>query len=61
MNIRRDRSHQCGLTNVDYRTKRDASMLGKYQQDYRHKDLGTMSRTQYGQSIFESTANLTNA
>jgi hypothetical protein len=23
MNIRRDRTHQCGLTNLDFRTKRE--------------------------------------
>ena len=30
MNIRRDRTHHCGLTNLDFRTKGDFESLDRY-------------------------------
>lgn len=30
MNIRRERAHNCGLTNLDFRTKGDFTSLDKY-------------------------------
>jgi hypothetical protein len=30
MNIRKERTHQCGLTNLDFRTKGDIDSLDKF-------------------------------
>lgn len=47
MNIRRDRTHQCGLTNLDFRTKGDFESLDKYKPTLKFADFGTMGRSQY--------------
>lgn len=47
MNIRRERTHQCGLTNIDYRTKGDVQSLDRYQANLKFADMGTMNRTGY--------------
>lgn len=47
MNIRRDRTHQCGLTNLDFRTKGESETLDKYKPTLKFADFGTMGRSQY--------------
>lgn len=47
MNIRRDRTHQCGLTNLDFRTKGDIESLDRFQPSLKYADFGTMGRSQY--------------
>jgi hypothetical protein len=47
MNIRRERFHQCGLTNMDYRTKGDIESVDRYQPTLKFADFGTMGRSQY--------------
>lgn len=47
MNIRRDRLHQCGLTNLDFRTKGDIESLDRYQPSLRNTNFGTMGKSQY--------------
>ena len=44
MNVRRQRTHQCGLTNVDFRTKGDAAALEKFQPNMKYADAGTMGK-----------------
>ena len=55
MNIRKERTHQCGLTNVDFRTKGDVLSLDRYQPNLRNADFGTMGKSQYKRMT--STAN----
>jgi hypothetical protein len=47
MNIRRERLHHSGLTNLDYRTKGDFDKVDHYQPSLKFSDFGTMTRTQY--------------
>ena len=47
MNIRRDRTHQCGLTNLDFRTKGEADMIEKYHPTLKYADFGTMGKSQF--------------
>lgn len=47
MNIRRERVHQCGLTNLDFRTKGDVQSLDRYQPSLKLANFGTMGKSQY--------------
>jgi len=47
MNIRRERVHHSGLTNLDFRTKGDLSQVEHYQPTLKFSDFGTMTKTQY--------------
>lgn len=47
MNIRRERLHQCGLTNLDYRTKGDIDNVDRYHPTLKYADFGTMGKSQY--------------
>ena len=47
MNIRRERLHQCGLTNLDYRTKGDIDNIDRYHPSLKYADFGTMGKSQY--------------
>ena len=47
MNIRRERLHQCGLTNLDYRTKGDLENIDRYHPTLKFADFGTMGKTQF--------------
>jgi hypothetical protein len=47
MNIRRDRTHNCGLTNMDFRTKGDFESLERYQPSLKFANFGTMGKSQY--------------
>ena len=45
MNIRKERTHHCGLTNLDFRTKRDADNQQRFQPNLKNSDFGTMGKT----------------
>lgn len=45
MNIRRERTHACGLTNIDYKTKGDFASLDRYRPTLKYSDVGTMTKT----------------
>ena len=47
MNVRKQRLHQCGLTNIDYRTKGDMSSVDRYQPNMTFADTGPMSKAQF--------------
>ena len=47
MNIRRDRTHQCGLTNLDFRTKGEIESVDRYNPNLKFADFGTMGKSQY--------------
>ena len=47
MKIRKDRTHQCGLTNLDFRTKGDVENLEKFHGSLKYADFGTMGKSQY--------------
>ena len=49
MNIRRERMHQCGLTNLDARSKGEMSKSMN-----KSVDFGTMGRTQFKNGISPS-------
>lgn len=45
MNVRKQRTHQCGLTNVDYRTKGDQETNEAYHPTLKFADFGTMTKS----------------
>ena len=47
MNIRKERVHNCGLTNLDYRTKGDIESIDRYHTTLKYADFGTMGKSQY--------------
>ena len=47
MKIRRERIHQSGLTNIDYRTKGDLDKVDHFQPNQKYTDFGTMTKTAY--------------
>ena len=47
MKIRRDRTHQSGLTNVDFRTKGELNKADHHNPSLKYADFGTMKRSQY--------------
>lgn len=47
MNIRRDRTHQCGLTNLDFRTKGEIESVDRYNPSLKFADFGTMGKSQF--------------
>ncbi len=47
MNIRRERLHQCGLTNLDFRTKGDSDNADRYHPSLKYAVFGTMGKSQY--------------
>ena len=51
MNVRKPRAHQCGLTNVDFRTKGDTASVDRYNPSLKYTDMGTMSKTKFKQSL----------
>ena len=44
MNIRKERTHHCGLTNLDFRTKGDIANQDRFQFTTAKSDFGTMGR-----------------
>ena len=47
MNIRRERMHQSGLTNLDFRTKGELDKVDHFQPNQKFTDFGTMTKSQY--------------
>jgi hypothetical protein len=47
MNIRRERMHQSGLTNLDFRTKGEPQHADHFNPSLKFSDFGTMSKTNY--------------
>lgn len=45
MNVRKQRTHQCGLTNIDYRTKGDHAAVDRYNPSLTYADTGTMNKS----------------
>lgn len=44
MNVRKERTHHCGLTNIDFKTKGDGSNDDKFNFTTAWSDFGTMGR-----------------
>jgi len=44
MQVKRERTHQCGLSNIDFRRMNDQTSLKKYTNDMSSTDFGTMGR-----------------
>lgn len=47
MKVRRERTHQSGLTNLDFRTKGQLDSVDHYQPSLKFTDFGTMGKTKY--------------
>jgi len=47
MKVRKDRTHGCGLSNLDFRTKGDVDAVDRYQPDLKFADMGTMGKTSF--------------
>ena len=47
MKIRRDRAHQSGLTNLDFRTKGQLDNVDHYEPSLKYTDFGTMTKKLY--------------
>lgn len=47
MNIRRERSHRCGHTNIDFRTKNDQDAIRTFMPWKQKKEFGTMGNDFY--------------
>jgi len=46
MQLRRDRTHNCGLTNIDFRSQKDKEKVTLFHDPYRSTNFGTMGRSQ---------------
>lgn len=46
MQLRRDRTHNCGLTNVDFRSQKDKEKVSLFHDPYKSTYFGTMGRSQ---------------
>lgn len=53
MSLRKNRIHQCGFSNIDFRTKRDIESLSIFQPWKVPKDFGTMTSIDYKPSYTE--------
>jgi hypothetical protein len=51
MNVRKQRQHQCGLTNVDFRTKGDINSVDRFNPSLKYTDMGTMSKTNFKHAL----------
>ena len=47
MNVRKPRAHQCGLTNVVFRTKGDLQSVDRFNPSLKYTDMGTMTKTNF--------------
>ena len=47
MNVRKQRTHQCGLTNIDHKTKGDTLSVDRYNPTLKFTDMGTMGKTNF--------------
>lgn len=50
MKIRKERFHQSGLTNIDFRSKGEAEKVDYYQGNLKYTDFGTMTRTDFNRA-----------
>ncbi len=50
MHARKQRTHQCGLTNIDFRTKGDQVAQDRYNPTMKFADVGTMSKHGFKQT-----------
>ena len=50
MNVRKQRQHQCGLSNIDFRTKGDISAQDRFNPTMKFADVGTMSKYGFKQT-----------
>ena len=55
MKIRRERTHQSGLTNIDFRYKNEPNQVDHFNPSLKYADFGTMTRTQYKRNPSAST------
>ena len=46
MNVRKQRTHHCGLANIDFRTKGDTENNERYNPSLKFTDVGTMTKSQ---------------
>lgn len=53
MNIRKERSHRCGHTNIDFRTKNDVDNIKTFMPWKSKKEFGTMGNNFYSLSFNE--------
>ena len=54
MNVRKQRQHQCGLTNIDFRTKGDHAATDRYNPTLKFAEVGTMSKANFKNLINEA-------
>ncbi len=47
MNVRKQRTHQCGLTNIDHRTKGDFASVDRYAPSLAYADVGSMTKSHF--------------
>ena len=47
MNIRRERQHHSGLTNLDFKSKGEVDRVNYFNPSLKYTDFGTMTKTQY--------------
>ena len=45
MNLRKERIHQCGLSNIDFKTRKDNDAFQTFKSDFRATNFGTMGKT----------------
>ena len=57
MHVRKQRTHHCGLTNIDFRTKGDYGSVDKFNPSLKFADVGTMTKSNFKPRI-PSEANL---
>lgn len=57
MNVRKQRTHQCGLSNIDFRTKGDQIAQDRYNPSMKFADVGTMSKHGFKQTGAMSIVN----
>lgn len=47
MNIRRERTHQTGISNIDFKKKGEPSKVEHYNPSLKYTDFGTMNKSRY--------------
>jgi len=55
MNVRKPRQHQCGLSNIDFRTKGDQLAVDRYNPTMKFADTGTMNKHGFKQTGMTAT------
>jgi hypothetical protein len=50
MNVRKQRTHYCGLANIDFRTKGDMESNDRYNPSLKFSDFGTMTKSKLGRT-----------